>query len=140
MAYDGREGETVFAAINSPVWGPEIQRRHDLGATWLNAGRNPRIAERRNGTVDKVWHIEPGRPGEPGVVYAGVAPAARFKSQDRDDTWSEVESLTAHPTHNLWQPGFGGLCLHSMALDPTNADRMWVAISSVGVFGTEDGG
>ena len=140
MAYDGREGGTILAAINSPVWGPEIQRSHDLGATWLNAGRNPRFAESRNGTVDKVWHIEPGRPGEPGVVYAGVSPAALFKSQDCGDMWTEVESLTAHQTHNLWQPGFGGLCLHSMELDPTDADRMWVAISSVGVFGTEDGG
>ena len=74
MAYDGREEGTVLAAINSPVWGPEIQRSHDLGATWLNAESSPRFAESRNGSVDKVWHIEPGRPGEPGVVYAGVAP------------------------------------------------------------------
>ena len=69
----------------------------------------------------------------------GLPRLARYKSQDCGDTWTEVESLTSHPTHSLWQPGFGGLCLHSMALDPTNADRMWVAISSVGVFGTEDG-
>ena len=140
MAYDDREEGTTFVAINDPVWGPEIQRSDDLGATWQKAARNPRFAEGRNDSVDKIWHIEPGRPIEPGVIYAGVSPAALFKSADGGDTWSEVESLSAHPTHELWEPGFGGLCLHSMALDPTNVCRMWVGISSVGVFGTQDGG
>ena len=121
MAYDDREDGTFFVGINYPVWGPEIQRSHDLGATWRKAGRNPRFAEGRNDSVDKIWHIEPGRPIEPGVIYAGVSPAALFESADGGDTWSEVESLTAHPTHDLWEPGFGGLCLHSMVLDPTNS-------------------
>lgn len=140
MAYDDREEGTVLAGINNPVWGPEIQRSDDLGSTWRKARRSPRFAEERNDSVDKIWHIEPGRSREPGVVYAGVSPAALFKSTDGGDTWSEVESLTAHPTHDLWEPGFGGLCLHSMVLDSANSDRMWVGISSVGVFGTENAG
>ena len=140
MAYDGREGGTAFAAINNPIWGPEIQRSHDLGATWERAQRNPAFPEGRNDSVEQVWHIEPGSPTQPGVAYAGVSPAALFRSEDHGDTWSEVESLTSHPTRGLWQPGFGGLCLHSMVIDRTSDDRMWVAISSVGVFGTEDGG
>ena len=139
MAYDGREGGTTFAAINNPIWGPEIQRSHDLGATWERAQRNPAFPEGRDDSVEQVWHIEPGSPTQPGVVYAGVSPAALFRSEDSGDTWSEVSSLTSHPTRGLWQPGFGGLCLHSMVIDPTDNDRMWVAISSVGVFGTEDG-
>ena len=140
IAYDERESGTLFAGINDPIWGPEIQRSHDLGATWLKAAQNPRFAEVRSDSVNRIWHIEPGRPGEPEVVYAGVDPAALFKSEDGGETWGEVESLTAHPTRDLWEGGFGGLCLHSMALDPTDIDRMWVAISAVGVFGTEDGG
>ena len=140
IAYDEREDGTVLAGINDPIWGPEIQRSHDLGATWQKARRNPRFAEGRIDSVEKIWHVEPGRPIEPGVVYAGVSPAALFKSADGGNTWDEVESLTSQPTHERWEPGFGGLCLHSMVLDPTNVDRMWVGISSVGVFGTEDGG
>ena len=140
MAYDDREEGTVFAAINSPIWGAELQRSGDLGASWQKAESNPSFAEESSDSVEKVWHVEPGRPGEPGAVYAGVSPAALFKSADGGDTWDEVESLTAHPTRDLWEPGFGGLCLHSMVLDPTDIARMWVAISAVGVFGTEDGG
>ena len=71
MAYDDREEGTIFVAINDPVWGSEIQRSHDLCATWRKAGRNPRFAEGRGDSVDKIWHIEPGRPIEPRVVYAG---------------------------------------------------------------------
>lgn len=140
MAYDQRDGGAVFVAINSPIWGPEIQRSRDLGATWQPATRNPSFGEGRKDQVEKVWHVAPGRSSEPGAVYAGVSPAALFKSVDGGDAWAEVESLTAHPSHDQWEPGFGGLCLHSMVLDPTNDDRMWVAISAVGVFGTEDGG
>ena len=126
----------------SPLRTQRVVRREygDFTANWYKVGRNPRFAEGRNDSVDKIWHIEPGRPIEPGVIYAGVSPAALFKSADGGDTWSEVESLSAHPTHDLWEPGFGGLCLHSMVLDPTNVGRMWVGISSVGVFGTQDGG
>lgn len=140
MAYDERDGGTIFAAINSPVWGPEIQRSCDLGTNWQKSQVNPKFAEERLDSVEKVWHIEPGRPGEPRHVYAGVSPAALFRSADGGDTWNEIESLTKHPTRDRWQPGFGGLCLHSIVLDPTDDGRMWVGISSVGVFGSEDGG
>ena len=73
-------------------------------------------------------------------MYAGGEPAALFKSEDGGDTWSEVERLTNHETREHWQPGLGGLCLHSMVLDPADTDRMWVGISAVGIFGTSDGG
>lgn len=140
MAYDDRESGTVFVAINNPVWGSEIQRSHDLGATWQKSSENPKFAEHDERSVERLWHIEPGRPSEPGVLYAGVAPAALFKSIDGGVRWSEVSTLTDHPTRSEWQPGFGGLCLHSIVLDPADDDRMWVGISSVGVFGTNDGG
>ncbi len=140
LAYDARGQGTIFAAINSPIWGPEVQRSDDLGATWQKSRQNPAFSREQDASVEKLWHIEPGRPSEPGVVYAGVSPAALFKSSDGGETWGEVASLSEHPTRPMWQPGFGGMCLHSMVLDPTDDDRMWVGMSAVGVFGTEDGG
>ena len=139
MAYDPRDGGTVFAAVNSIIWGPEIQRSRDLGKTWQSSSEGPRFSG-GDLTVNKVWNIEPGRETEPGAVYAGVDPAALFKSEDGGDTWSEVAGLTGHPTREKWQPGLGGLCLHSIILDPSRNDRMWAGISAVGVFGTDDGG
>ena len=87
-----------------------------------------------------VWHIEPGHASEKKVLYAGVAPAALFRSEDSGRTWQEVTSLTRHPTRKHWSPGAGGMCLHSIQVDPGNRDRILVAISAAGVFRTEDGG
>ncbi len=140
LAYDDREDGTIFAAINSPIWGPEVQRSEDLGVTWQKSRVNPAFPWERNDSVEQVWHIEPGRPSQPGVVYAGVSPAALFKSSDGGETWAEVVPLSEHPTRAMWEGGFGGMCLHSMVLDPADNGRMWVGISAVGVFGTEDGG
>ncbi|MFQ5893932.1 MAG: WD40/YVTN/BNR-like repeat-containing protein, partial [Nitrospinota bacterium] len=113
MAYDPRDGGSVFAAVNSIIWGPEIHRSTDLGKTWRSSSQGPRFA-RGDLTVKRVWHVEPGRPGEAGTVFAGVEPAALFKSEDGGDTWTEVTGLTGHPTREKWQPGLGGLCLHSI--------------------------
>ena len=139
MAYDPRDGGTLFAAVNSFIWGPEIQRSSDLGRTWQSSSEGPHFSG-GDLSVKRVWHIAPGRADEPGVVYAGVDPAALFKSEDGGDTWHELEGLTGHPTRENWQPGLGGLCLHSIVLDPSDRDRLWVGISAVGVFGTDDGG
>ena len=139
MAYDARDGGTLFAGVNNNIWGPEIFRSHDHGNTWLASSESPSFSGKEL-TVEKVWHVEPGRAEEPGVVYAGVEPAALFRSDDGGDTWSEVDGLTSHPTREKWQPGLGGLCLHSIVPHPEQSDRMWVGISAVGVFGTEDGG
>ena len=139
MAFDPRDGGTIVIAISSVIWGPEIHRSRDYGKTWQSSSAGPRFSDGER-TVNKVWHLEPGRAEEPGVVYAGVEPAALFKSEDGGDTWSEVIGLSNHPTRSEWQPGLGGLCLHSMVLDQSRRDRMWVGISAAGVFGTEDGG
>jgi len=88
----------------------------------------------------RIWHIEPGRASEKGVLYAGTAPAALFRSEDDGQTWSEVKGLSRHPTRKSWTPGAGGLCLHSIQLDPRDSGRMYVGISSAGVFRTDDGG
>jgi hypothetical protein len=90
--------------------------------------------------VVKVWNIEPGHADEPGVLYAGVQPAALFKSTDRGESWVLNESLYDHPHRGKWNPGAGGLCLHSIVLDPRDHNRMYVAISAAGVYRTDDGG
>ena len=131
-----RPTQTFYERI---ICGPDVQRSPDLGETWKSPSRGPRFSS-GDRTLSRVWHVEPGRADEPGVVYLGVEPAALLKSYDSGDTWSEVVGLTNHETRESWQPGLGGLCLHSMVLDPDQGDRMWVGISAVGVLGTEDGG
>ncbi|MBI4339460.1 MAG: hypothetical protein HY680_05855 [Chloroflexi bacterium] len=107
MAYDPRE-DAVFAAVNRFVWGPEVQRTYDLGNRWSASRNEPRFTAGGGDTVKRVWHIEPGRSWEPGVLYAGVEPAALFKSEDNRETWHELKTLTAHPSRPQWQPGAGG--------------------------------
>jgi photosystem II stability/assembly factor-like uncharacterized protein len=83
-----------------------------------------------------VWSVAPAA----GSLYAGVEPAGLFRSDDGGQTWQHVEGLTQHPTRPEWQPGAGGLCLHSIVAHPQDAQRMWVGISAVGTFETRDGG
>jgi len=140
MAYDHRDGGTLLAAANSPIWGPQIHGSRDLGKTWTPCKDQPRFPKKSGKTVKRFWHIRPGRESEPGVWYVGAEPASLFMSSDQGATWKEVSSLNNHPTSERWQPGFGGLCLHSIVLHPTDKNRMWVGMSAVGVFGTKDGG
>jgi photosystem II stability/assembly factor-like uncharacterized protein len=113
---------------------------NDLGKSWTTAKQNPAFPEKSAMKLERIWHLEPGRPSEPQVLYAGVAPAALFRSEDGGVTWGEIETLTQHPTRSRWHPGAGGLCLHSIVVDPSDEKRMFVGISAVGVFRTEDGG
>ncbi len=136
---DGRSG-TIYATANDSWFGSEIAFSSDLGKTWKTARKNPAFTKKSGLKLDRIWHIEPGRKSEPGTLYAGTAPAALFCSKDGGETWRETKSLSQHPTRSRWHPGAGGLCLHSIALDPENPKRMFVGISAVGVFRTEDGG
>jgi photosystem II stability/assembly factor-like uncharacterized protein len=87
----------------------------------------------------RVWHVEPS-PGDPDTVYAGVEDAALFRSTDGAKTWHELAGLRGHGTGPQWQPGAGGMCLHTVLLDPARQDRMYVAISAAGAFRSDDGG
>jgi len=87
----------------------------------------------------RVWHLEPSLD-DPGTVYAGVEDAAIFRSTDGGESWKELPGLRGHGTGPKWQPGAGGMCLHTIILDPSNLQRMWVAISAAGAFRTDDGG
>lgn len=88
----------------------------------------------------RIWHIEPGLPGERRTLYAGTAPAALFRTDDDGKSWHPVEGLLRHPSRKTWTPGAGGMCLHSIQLDPTDSGRMVVGISSAGAFRTGDSG
>jgi len=87
----------------------------------------------------RVWHLEPSLT-DPDTVYAGVEDAAIFRSTDGGTSWHELAGLRGHGTGPKWQPGAGGMCLHSILLDPSNPKRMWIAISAAGAFRTDDGG
>ena len=137
--FDARTGRT-HATSNDPWFGCEVATSANLGKSWQMAKRNPAFDKDSGRKLERLWHIAPARATEKNVLYAGVAPAALFRSDDGGKTWDEVKTLTAHPTRERWHPGAGGLCLHSIAVDPTDAARMFVGISAVGVFRTDDGG
>ncbi len=87
----------------------------------------------------RVWHLEPSLD-EPDTVYAGVEDAAIFRSTDGGVTWNELPGLRGHGTGSQWQPGAGGMCLHTIILDPANPKRIVIAISAAGAFRSDDGG
>jgi len=87
----------------------------------------------------RVWHLEPSLT-DPATVYAGVEDAAIFRSTDGGQNWQELPGLRGHGTGPKWQPGAGGMCLHTIILDPSHPQRMYIAISAAGAFRTDDGG
>ena len=140
MTYVGGDFGAVCATVKNEWWGPDIRISKDLGETWLEPKHGVRFAEGRELSVARVWMMKGDqRTGEP-VLFAGADPGALFKSADGGQNWEEVRSLTEHPTRNKWQPGAGGMMVHSICLDPENRDRMFVGISAAGAFRTDDGG
>jgi photosystem II stability/assembly factor-like uncharacterized protein len=134
------DGRTFFAAVSNGWFGSDVHRSNDAGRTWKPTTGGLRFAADTGLSMKVVWHLRPGRPSEPGVVYAGVDPAALFKSEDGGETWSEVLGLNRHSTRPRWTPGAGGMIVHTILLDPKNSQRMYVAISAAGVFRSDDGG
>jgi hypothetical protein len=140
----------VYASQSSGWFGQQIQRSEDGGVTW-NAVNNefaydgvPGTHQWYDGTAHpwefkRVWHLEPS-PTDPNLVYAGVEDAALFVTTDGGQHWQELPGLRGHGSGPKWQPGAGGMCLHTILQHPTNPKRLFIAISAAGAFRTDDGG
>jgi photosystem II stability/assembly factor-like uncharacterized protein len=138
---DPRDPARTYAAANHEVWGPMLARSLDGGRTWgEQPTQSPAFAPEGGVSVKSMWFVRPGHETRPGELWAGVDPASLFRSEDWGATWQPVPGLNEHPTREGWQPGGGGLILHGIDIDPTDARRMVVAISAGGAFRTDDGG
>jgi photosystem II stability/assembly factor-like uncharacterized protein len=147
--------ERLYASQSSGWFGQVMQRSDDGGKTWTAVGNkfvyDGADPDGKAGThqwydgtphpweFKRVWHLEPSLT-DAQTVYAGVEDAALFRSTDGGQNWSELPGLRRHGSGPHWQPGAGGLCLHTIVLDPKDEKRMYIAISSAGAFRTDDGG
>src|SRR5438874_7668931 len=144
------DANRLYASQGTSWFGQLIQRSNDGGKTWEPAG-NKFAYEGVAGThqwydgtphpweFKRVWHLEPSLT-DPETIYAGVEDAALFRSTDGAQTWQELPGLRGHGSGARWAPGAGGLCLHTILLDPKNPQRMFIAISAAGAFRTDDAG
>jgi len=140
----------LYASQSSGWFGQVVQRSSDGGKTWETVN-NKFAYDGVTGThqwydgtphpweFKRVWHLEPALD-DPDHVYAGVEDAAIFESADGGKCWRELSGLRKHDTGPHWQPGAGGLCLHTILLDPSDPKRMFIAISAAGAFRTDDAG
>lgn len=140
----------IYASQSTGWFGQIIQRSDDGGQTWQAVGNGftydgvAGTHQWYDGTphpweFKRVWHLEPSL-SDPDTVYAGVEDAALFRSSDGGQSWSELSGLRGHGSGSRWAPGAGGMCLHTILLDPSDPQRIFVAISAAGVFRTDDGG
>ncbi|MHB2028132.1 MAG: WD40/YVTN/BNR-like repeat-containing protein [Acidimicrobiales bacterium] len=140
----------IFASQSSSWFGQLIQRSDDGGSTWQPVGNEfiydgvPGTHQWYDGTPHpwefaRVWHLEPSLD-DPDVVLAGVEDAGLFRSSDGGTSWQELSGLRTHGTGSSWQPGAGGMCLHTIMVSPNNPARIFVAISAAGAFRSDDAG
>ncbi len=140
----------IYASQSSGWFGQLIQRSNDGGKTWEPVGNKfvydgvPGTHQWYDGTphpweFKRVWHLEPSLT-DPDMVYAGVEDAALFRTTDGAQSWEELPGLRGHGSGAHWQPGAGGLCLHTIIVDPLNPARIFIAISAAGAFRTDDAG
>jgi len=140
----------IYASQTSGWFGQVVERSDDGGKTWEAVGNQfpyegvPGTHQWYDGSphpweFKRVWHLEPSLD-DPDTVYAGIEDAAIFKSTDAGKSWKELAGLRGHGSGSQWMPGAGGMGLHTILLDPSNKDRMHIAISAAGVFRTDDAG
>jgi photosystem II stability/assembly factor-like uncharacterized protein len=142
--------QRIWASQHTSWFGQLVQRSDDGGKTWEPVG-NELVYDGVAGTHQwydgtqhpwefaRIWHLEPSLE-DAETVYAGVEDAALFRSQDGGKTWKELAGLRGHGSGPSWQPGAGGLCLHTILLDPSDPRRIFVAISAAGAFRSDDAG
>lgn len=144
------EPDRIYASQSSGWFGQQIQRSSDGGKTWEPVGNEfayvgvPGTHQWYDGTphpweFKRVWHLEPSLT-DPDTAYAGVEDAALFRTTDGGKSWQELAGLRGHGSGAQWAPGAGGMCLHTILLDPRDPKRIFIAISAAGAFRTDDGG
>ena len=133
-------GGRIYAGTTHYSYGATFRVSDDMGKTWTELPGRPQYPESGGRKVKRIWQLTDGHPSERDTLYCGIDEAGLFVSRDRGNTWNEVTGLTRGQKTEEWFPGGGGLCLHTILVDPNNARRMWVAISAVGMFRTTDGG
>ncbi|GAB3077325.1 WD40/YVTN/BNR-like repeat-containing protein [Micromonospora schwarzwaldensis] len=142
--------DRLYASQSGGWFGQLIQRSDDGGRSWNPVGNDFAYAgdvgehlwfdgTPRPWEFKRIWHLEPSRH-DPDTVYAGAEDAALYVSTDGGEKWTELPALRQHPSGPGWQPGAGGMCLHTIILDPVHRDRIYVAISAAGAFRSDDGG
>jgi len=140
----------IYASQSSSWFGQVIQRSSDGGKTWETLGNKFTYegavgnhlwydGTQRPFEFARVWHLEPSLT-DPDTAYAGIQDAALFQTTDGGQTWRELPALRNHPSAAAWQPGAGGMCLHTILLDPSHPGRIFIAISAAGVFRSDDAG
>ncbi len=140
----------IYASQSSGWFGQVLQRSSDGGKTWETVSNKfvydgvPGTHQWYDGTphpweFKRVWHLEPSLT-DPDTALAGVEDAAIFQTKDGGQSWAELPGLRGHGSGKHWQPGAGGLCLHTIMADPANPKRIFIAISAAGAFRTDDGG
>jgi photosystem II stability/assembly factor-like uncharacterized protein len=140
----------IYASQTSGWFGQLLQRSDDGGKTWNPVDNKftydgvPGTHQWYDGTphpweFKRVWHLEPSL-SDPDTVYAGVEDAAMFRTTDGGKSWHELSGLRQHGSGSQWAPGAGGMGLHTILIDPSNHQRIFIAISAAGAFRTEDGG
>ena len=140
LCFDARDGrQRLLAGVSSMHFGAMIHHSDDLGATWTQpVEANVKFPAWTKESLKQVWQLVPGVESD--TIYAGVEPAALFTSEDAGETWEISRALWEHPHRPKWEPGGGGLCLHTILPHPTDEGRMHVAISTAGVYRTTNGG
>jgi hypothetical protein len=140
-AFIGEGGSRIIAGNKSEHWGAMVSWSDDFGTTWKEpAEGNVKFPLGSGVALNSIWALEAATSLGPEVVLAGADPAALFRSDDRGETFRLNDALFSHPDRPKWNPGFGGLCLHSILVHPRDPLRIYAAISSGGIYRTSDGG
>ena len=142
MAGDTRsDPPRMYAAATHAVWGPSVSKSTDGGRTWEQRSEGFGFPQDMGITIETVWHVRPGHESQPGVVYAGTAPAGLFRSEDWGASWTPVDSINRHEFRPYWRPVPGGASpVHSIEIDPRDANHLYISISGGGSYVTLDGG
>ena len=142
FAIDGRGARPrLLVGAQSEHWGPSVFHSDDLGESWQEPEHGAlSFPADTDASLTRVWQLQPDPPDQPGVVWAGVEPSALFRSEDGGEHFELVRPLWDHPHRPEWTPGFGGKAIHTVLPHPTDPNRVIVAMSTGGVYRTEDGG